>query len=71
MSIIIPVQNNKAMQAYAKLKKQMQQDNVNRNYRKNRYFTTKQAKVQIKITMRVMRAKAYKIAQAKNVSSAA
>jgi ribosomal protein S21 len=70
MSITVAVQNNKAMQAYAKLKKQLQQDNIIRIYRNKRYFMTAQQKVQTKISMRVMRAKALKMAQAKNVSSA-
>jgi ribosomal protein S21 len=58
MAITIAVQNNKAMQCYAKLKKQLQQDNVIRIYRQKRYFTTNQQKKQIKVSMRVMRAKA-------------
>ncbi len=70
MSITVAVQNNKAMQAYAKLKKQLQQDNIIRIYRSKRYFMTAQQKVQAKVSMRVMRAKALKMAQAKNVSSA-
>jgi hypothetical protein len=70
MAITIAVQNNKAMQCYAKLKKQLQQDNVIRIYRQKRYFTTSQHKKQIKVSMRVMRAKALKTAQARNVSSA-
>ena len=60
MSITVAVQNNKAMQAYAKLKKQLQQDNIIRIYRNKRYFMTAQQKVQTKISMRVMRAKALK-----------
>lgn len=70
MSITIAVQNNKAMQAYAKLKKQLQQDNIIRIYRQKRYFMTSQQKIEAKVSMRVMRAKALKMAQAKNVSSA-
>ena len=70
MAITITVQNNKAMQCYAKLKKQIQQDNIVRVYRSKRYFMTAQQKKQAKVSMRVMRAMAMKRAQKKNVSSA-
>jgi ribosomal protein S21 len=70
MSITVAVQNNKAMQAYAKLKKQLQQDNVIRIYRSKRYFMTNQQKVKAKIALRVMRANALKTAQSRNISSA-
>lgn len=70
MSITITVQNNKAMQCYAKLKKQIQQDNIVRVYRAKRYYMTAQQKKQAKVSMRVMRAMALKLAQKKNVSSA-
>ena len=42
MAITIAVQNNKVMQCYAKLKKQLQQDNVIRVYKQKRYHTTAQ-----------------------------
>lgn len=70
MSITVAVQNNKTMQAYAKLKKQLQQDNIIRIYRSKRYFMTKQQKVKSKIALRVMRANALKAAQSRNISSA-
>lgn len=70
MAITITVQNNKAMQCYAKLKKQIQQDNIVRTYRAKRYFMTKREKDIAKVSMRVMRAMAMKVAQRKNVSSA-
>ncbi len=70
MAITITVQNNKAMQCYAKLKKQIQQDNIVRTYRAKRYFMTKREKDIAKISMRVMRAMSMKLAQRKNVSSA-
>ena len=70
MAITIAVQNNKVMQCYAKLKKQLQQDNVIRVYKLKRYHTTAQQLKKVKISMRVMRAKALKVAQARNVSSA-
>ena len=70
MAITITVQNNKAMQCYAKLKKQIQQDNIVRTYRSKRYFMTKREKDIAKISMRVMRAMSMKLAQRKNVSSA-
>jgi ribosomal protein S21 len=58
------------MQCYAKLKKQIQQDNIVRTYRSKRYFMTKREKDIAKISMRVMRAMSMKLAQRKNVSSA-
>lgn len=70
MSITIAVQNNKAMQAYAKLKKQLQQDGITRVYRQKRSFMTKQQKIKDKVKRRVTRATAYTLAQARNVSSA-
>lgn len=70
MSITVAVQNNKAMQAYAKLKKQLQQDNVIRVYRGKRYFMTNAQKKQVKVSLRVMRSNALKSAQSRNVSSA-
>ena len=70
MAITITVQNNKAMQCYAKLKKQIQQDNIVRTYRAKRYFMTKREKDIAKVSMRVMRAMSMKLAQRKNVSSA-
>lgn len=70
MSIIIAVQNNKAMQAYAKLKKQIQQDNIVRIYRSKRYFMTNAQKKQAKVSLRVMRSNALKSAQSRNISSA-
>jgi hypothetical protein len=70
MAITITVQNNKAMQCYAKLKKQIQQDNIVRTYRSKRYFMTKREKDIAKVSMRVMRAMSMKLAQRKNVSSA-
>jgi ribosomal protein S21 len=70
MAITITVQNNKAMQCYGKLKKQIQQDNIVRTYRAKRYFMTSQQKKQAKVSMRVMRAMSMKLAQRKNVSSA-
>ncbi|MFT4967092.1 MAG: ribosomal protein S21 [Candidatus Deianiraeaceae bacterium] len=70
MAVTIAVQNNKIMQAYIKLKKQLQQDNVIRLYRQKRFFVTNQKRKQIKVAMRVMRARALKAAQKRNVSSA-
>ena len=70
MAITIAVQNNKTMQCYSKLKKQLQQDNVIRVYRHKRYFMTNAQRKQVKISMRVMRSVALKMAQARNVSSA-
>ncbi len=70
MAITIAVQNSKVMQCFAKLKKQLQQDNVIRIYKQKRYHVTKQQLKRMKVSMRVMRAKALKVAQARNVSSA-
>lgn len=69
MPIVVTVQNGKTMQSYAKLKKAIQHEGIARKYREKRYFTTDQQKKQAKVSMRVMREKALKNAQERNVSS--